>query len=106
MLLVLQMIFLASCVLISRKKNSNLVNFTKTFLADISPDGRLKSLSFCDDVFLLEKLDLFEVIMTEYLSEDFRDLLIQNSIKTNLLHHIQFTKMVQPGCIRQSKGSN
>ena len=88
------------------KKNSNLVNFTKTFLADISPDGRLKSLSFCDDVFLLEKLDLFEVIMTEYLSEDFRDLLIQNSIKTNLLHHIQFTKMVQPGCIPQSKGSN
>ena len=56
-LLVLQTIFLAVCLLIYfLKEKFNTFNATKRFLANIAPYGKIKTSSFCDDVFPSEKV--------------------------------------------------
>ena len=65
---------------------SNAVKATKRLLADIALYGRMKYLNFCDYVFLLEKLDVSEVIV--------RENIYQKTFGT-LLHHTRFTKMAQ-----------
>ena len=67
------------------KQKSDAVNATRKFLADIAPSGKIKTLSFYDDICPSGNIECIRSDNGgEYLSKEFRELLIKNCIKHEL----------------------